>query len=438
MAITILTQPASSALVAAYRPIVFTMIADQQPNNVGACPVIMCDVYLNGLYYSSISVTDYEIIVAFFTFYQYTFDIQDKLQEFLNCYFARMYATRGDMEDATQELYSVRVQCKFRESYVDANGFTRFYGTAPVQGTKYTAPVAGTGTVSSNIFYCINASLTHLDNQDLATHLSYYKEIFQVTYALSHRPNSNAGLTVGNGKYYIAKEDNDFAFCFSNAYSATNWLVTVAGTYKNGTSFTSASVPYVLSVSPLQNKVYSINGGIASLRQYITGVNWDEVKEYEVFVSAPFFQAIRQRYTVIDGCERIRIFFRNKLGTWDGISFEYAEGTTTTKSDVYQKSLPLSLTNKAFHGQQRLQATQDEFMAVQCKEYGERDQDWIKELLDTPVAYVQWPGGQGQAAGLLPIVILDSEVRTLKNNDRYEYLLMLKYKLSNNTPSLRI
>lgn len=439
MAITITEQPTSGTLVAAYRPIKFVLIADQQPLNVGACPVIMADVYLNGLYYASFSVTDYEIVVAFFTYYYYTFDIQDKLQEYLDLYFARMYEqTKGDMENQIDETFSARVQVKFREGYIDANGFTKFYGTAPVMGTKYTAPVAGTGTVTSNIFYCIAASLKHLDNMDLPTHLTYYKEAFQATYQLSHRPNNNAGLTVGGGKYYISRQDNDFVFCFSNGYSATTWLVGVAGTYRNGTTFTSAFKPYTLTVSPQINKVYSINGGIAALMQYIPYIDWANVIEYEVFVFDFFFQAMRQKYYIIDCCERVRLFFRNKLGTWDGISFEYAEETTTTESTKYQKSLPLTLTTKAARGTSRMQPTQGEVVTVQCKEYGEKDQDWIKELLDTPVAYVQWAGGQGQGYGLLPVNILDSEIKTLKNGDRYEYLLILKYEISNRTPSLRI
>lgn len=442
MSLAISIQPLANSVNAAYRPIYFLILADQQPTGgAGPSPVVIADVYINGVYYASESVTDYVIeVILGFTYYYYSFDIQDKIQEYLNANLARMYeGTVGDIErHDLREYYSAKVSVKFRESYIDADGFTVFYGTAPVKATKFTPAVAGTGTATSNDFYVLSASLRHEENMSLEAHLQYYKDPFQATLQLSHRPNIYyPGVRIGGGNYFVTKKDHDFVFCFSMGYDSTTWLVNVSGKYRNGTTFTTPFLPYPNTTPPADWRVYSIDGGIAGLLTWIPGVDWDNVVEYDVYVFAFFFQAIQQHYIVQNNCERVRIFFRNKAGAWDGINFEYAEEQTKTQSGQYQTSLPAVMDTKAVTGINRLQPRQGETVTVQCKEYGEKDINWIKELLDTPRAYIQWDGKEGQPAGLLPIKIEDSDIKTLKNDERFEYLIILKYINPNEVISLR-
>jgi hypothetical protein len=447
MAIYLYQQPASNTLVAAYRPIVFSFLGSQQPNNSDACPVIMVDVYINGKYSSSISVTDYEKYSFFGGFiFTYAVDIQDKIQEVLNSNFARLYEnTSGDMENSTNETFSCSVQVMFREGYVDASGFTQFYGTAPIQGTKFTLPIAGIGTATSNVFYALNATLQHEDNQNLGLHLDTVKDPFQTTYALSHRPNfmTYINKTIGGGKYFICSNDNDYIFCFSNNNTPSPWYMQVIGKYKNGTTFNTwpQIVNYPTTTTPSAGyKVYSFNAGIPNLRNVFGGVKWNDVVEYEVFVFALFFQAMRQYYYVNQcGCcdDHTRIFFLNNLGTYDGINFEYKQEISKTESTQYQSSLPAVMSGKSATGLNRYQPKQNEFCEVQCKCYGEADMNFIKELLGTPRAYLQWEGTQGQSKSLLPILIEDSEIVTLKNKDAYEYIITIKYRMSNERINLR-
>ena len=56
---------------------------------------------------------------------------------------------------------------------------------------------------------------------------------------------------------------------------------------------------------------------------------------------------------------------------------------------------------------------------------------WIKELLSTPAAWVQWQGIEGQADNYIPIVIADAKVITRKLEERYMYEIQIEYKLSN-------
>lgn len=446
MAINIIDQPASDDLVAAYRPILFLLDANQLPNNTGAAPVVYADIYFDGVYYSSLSVTDYDpLVVWIFAFNFYTIDIQDKVQEYLKSKFARMYEqTDGDMERL--DYFSCQVVVKFREGYVDTNGFTQTYGTAPVQGTKTSAPVAGTGTATSVTFYATNSGLTHEDNPDFLLHLAEYKDPFQTTQQLSHRPNYMTYIEkiVGGGKYNVTKFDDDFIFWFQdNTAAPLPYYLSVIGKYKNGTTFNTwpSMQPLYNPSSPLPNKVYSFNAGIPNLRKLFAYVQWDNVVEYEVFVFDVFFQAARQYYYVTQQCqdEYKRVFFLNSLGTWDGINVECIKEINKTSSEQYQaagRTYWDGTTSKAIQGVTRMQPKQSDLFEATCKYYSEKDMYWLKELLATPRAYIQW-SAPGQPKSLLPITIEDIDTPTLKTEDRYEYVVTLKFRLSNERINLR-
>jgi hypothetical protein len=194
--------------------------------------------------------------------------------------------------------------------------------------------------------------------------------------------------------------------------------------------------------------VYSFNAGVPNMRSLFPSVQWDDVVEYEVVVFyytlgfGWLLDVMRQYYYVEHGCcdEHVRIFFLNNLGTYDGINFKHRQETNKTVSEGWQKS-PLPQTNpnasESYHSVNRMQPRQNDVYEVYCNAYDEKDMNWIKELLGTPRAYLQWKGIQGQPDGLLPIVIQDSEIVTLKNKDRYEYVITLKYSLSNERINLR-
>lgn len=447
MAVALLTYPDPSDVRFAYRPIVFQVVANQQPASSAATPIIFADVYFDNVYYGSISSTDYEIVTFWiFTFYIYTFDIQDMVQEYLNSNFARVfeYSGLGDQEDPASEKYSTKVRVEFREGYLDADGFTQLYGTAPVKGTKYTAPSSGTGTEVSPDFYVINGTVRHRDNFFPLQHFPDYMDPFQagMSLQLTHRPNyiAFANKTIGGGKYYVTKNDDDFLFWFSYGYVPT-WYVSVVVKYKNGSSFTPAYITYPATTTTAQSfRVYWINGGIPFLRLKFPTVQWDNVVEYELFVFAPFLQLARQTYTIENNCERIRLFFRNGPGAYDGINFEYVEEMTKVEAGRVLYSTPLIETNgvKVGGGTARLQASQSETFTAQCKQYTEKDQEWLKELFQSPRAYIQSDQVQGTPRALLPVIIENAEFKTLKNDGRYEYLTVIKFSLSNETIPARI
>lgn len=185
-------QPATGQLIAAYRPIVFKVQATATDGGVTP-PFVVCDIYIADVYYKSIIRTAAESIESTYSIFQ--FDIADALQEYLQADLATI-----DNNNLLQAPHtSAKVFCRFRSSDIDADGFTVEEPTKPVQGTKNTSPVAGTGT-QSNSFFAINSALQHEDNQNLALHLAAYKQgIWSPNaFPLTHR-----------NRYYFCDNDSD-------------------------------------------------------------------------------------------------------------------------------------------------------------------------------------------------------------------------------------
>jgi hypothetical protein len=174
---SIVSQPSANSLNAAYRPILFTITATATGG--GIPPVVYCDVYFNDIYYKTFGKTQYKTPTT------WEFDIQDAAQEYLKKYLeANGQSLVLDIADVL-----AKTQCKFRSSGFDVEGLIQPEDIAPVQGTLDVDPVPGTGTVS-NVFYSLNVTLQHEDNQDVALHLASYRQGTWAagTYPLTHRP----------------------------------------------------------------------------------------------------------------------------------------------------------------------------------------------------------------------------------------------------------
>lgn len=199
-------QPATSQLIAAYRPIIFQVQATRT-DGAAQPPYVSCDIYIGDVYYKSVLRTAPETLTSEYSIFQ--FDISDALQEYLQPDLATL-----NNNDVLQAVHtSGKVFCRFRSSGLDSDGFTVEEGTRPVQGTKFTDPVAGTGT-QSNTFFVVNSALQHEDNQNLATHLTAYKtgEWANNAFPLTHR-----------NRYYFCNNDSDhFPFIYTGDCLATD------------------------------------------------------------------------------------------------------------------------------------------------------------------------------------------------------------------------
>lgn len=218
--ISIPYQPATSQLLAAYRPVVFKVQATRT-DGAAQPPYVSCDIYIADVYYKSVIRTAPESITNEYSIFQ--FDISDALQEYLQPDLATL--NNSNMLQAPH--MSAKVFCRFRSSGLDSDGFTVEEGTKPVQGTKFTNPVSGTGT-QSNTLFAINAALQHEDNQNLASHLNAYK---QGQWA------ANAFPLTHRNRYFFCNNDSDhFPFIYSGDCLQTDIIMNYR--LKGQTSFT--------------------------------------------------------------------------------------------------------------------------------------------------------------------------------------------------------
>lgn len=170
MAITIVYQKPSDSLNVAYRPVVFQCNAAITGATIDNYlpPVVYCDIYVNGVYYKTVSKTQF--ISKTSTYGVFEFDIQDAIQVIMSY-------NLPNIEGSIIEEFSntiKKVYAKFRNAKFDANGFVQSEQLAPIQATSTNDAVDGEGE-QSNEFYVINSTIQHEDNQEAAAFLGSFK-----------------------------------------------------------------------------------------------------------------------------------------------------------------------------------------------------------------------------------------------------------------------
>lgn len=220
-------------LSAAYRPIVFDVAAT---NTDGSAipPVVYCDIYFNGVFYKTISKSQYMENTGSATIFR--FDIQDAAQEFLGKFLPNLAGS----EIVTAPPLFVSCVCLFRSSGYDTEGFILPEGTAPIQGTGDMNPVAGTGS-NSAVFDIINATLQHNQSQELRTHLAAWRlegpwDPDNRCMPLTHRPLN----------YYLCPGDSDY---FPIVTDKNPVRLAIEVIYKDGTGDTGTTDPVCVPVT---------------------------------------------------------------------------------------------------------------------------------------------------------------------------------------------
>lgn len=200
------TLTTGEQIYVAYRPVLFTVTASSSSGEPQP-PVVYCDIYFNGIFYKTISKTQFESSDGIEG--SYLFDIQDACQEFLQA----PISPNGGTAILEVPVAIVSVICSFRSSGFDTDGFIVPDGTPPVQGTDDEDPVAGSGGVDADEIFVFNGTLQHTDNQTLADHFAAYSRLIDDggwaagTYPLTHRPLNGYFLCPGDNDYYPILSD---------------------------------------------------------------------------------------------------------------------------------------------------------------------------------------------------------------------------------------
>lgn len=167
-------------------------------------------------------------------------------------------------------------------------------------------------------------------------------------------------------------------------------------------------------------------------------VDWSEVTSYEITTKFKNDYSITVFNEISCCCseDKIRIHFINSLGRVDAINFNHKEESLETKSNTWQKSLGFPLT-KSDGGTQRFNMKSNETYKASNVCYREEDMEWIKELFNSPLAWIEWKGTEGQPDDYIPIAVLDKKVIIRKKENRYIYEIQIDFAMANENTHLR-
>ena len=353
----------------------------------------------------------------------WSFDIQDAIQEILG----KSIGINGGGILYNPSIITSLIYCKFRVCGYDANGFISSEVSAPIQASGKLPSINGGGT-QSNSFYVLNSSLQHINNQDLATHLSAYFvntrgiSTWNNAYPVTHRP----------AKYPLSLYDSDYyPFIYMGATVNTS-ILRIKYKIKGLNVYKEAEVSFVYQL--IMGSIYGLANGPKNLKVLFPGIEWLQIDEYflELWTAAPL-QILSTNANSIKSYtdNSVRLHFLNYLGTYDAVTFNRANIEHEDSASSFQKTLsyPLSKTD-ASHS--RLNLKSNDTYEVRTIDYLEADQAWLKELKDSPSVFIEWTGIEGQADDYLPVSMETGKVTLMKNtiND-FIYEFGVKFKLSN-------
>lgn len=177
--------------------------------------------------------------------------------------------------------------------------------------------------------------------------------------------------------------------------------------------------------------VYFIPSGITNLSTIFPSLNFNDIESYRLVMldGSSTVIATSNKFLVRKACpDDIKIHFVNSLGGIDSVPFNKMGIDTDSKSDTYQKPISIPLV-RSQHSINRFDIRTNDIYTV-SQEFQENEMEWIKELISTPFAWIEWKGEDGEPDDYLPIVIADKRVRTFQHDERYYYNIEIDFYLS--------
>lgn len=169
-------------------------------------------------------------------------------------------------------------------------------------------------------------------------------------------------------------------------------------------------------------------------------IDWNNVEEYFITLKDEDDLPIATSGLHAMGCygeDTYRVHFLNKAaGCFDAINFNRVPITHESTSSTFQRPLPASF-QKTDTGVERHNIKSNETLDALSQSYPEEAMDWLCELADSPVAFLEWAGTQGQADSFIPLVIKDTRIIKRKTENRFVYDFRLQFQMSNSNLTIR-
>lgn len=184
---------------------------------------------------------------------------------------------------------------------------------------------------------------------------------------------------------------------------------------------------------------YYIPNGPTNLATYYPDLDFTTIASYWIEVLSGAGVIATTPLTELNGecCDdKVRIHFLNYLGAIDALNFKLSEDEHEAKSDRWTRPTKWDAADydaggggliRSLHGQNRFNVKANNTLNLILSDYEERDMGWVDELIDSPLAWIEWPGlpftGSGSGGDVtpdyLPIIIEDARVKNKKAADAY-------------------
>lgn len=186
------------------------------------------------------------------------------------------------------------------------------------------------------------------------------------------------------------------------------------------------------------SKVIYIPNGPKNLAGLFPDIKFRDIEQYTVQLREASGASLCESTTnVIVLCEdEVNVHFINYLGSIDTIPFLLIVKESESKSSEFERSTSYPLV-RSDHSFNRFNIKANDTFTLRTIEYSENEMEWMKELFESPLAWMEWPGQQGEPDDYLPIVVLDSKFQEVKEDERYTYEVTLACKLSHERILLR-
>lgn len=197
----------------------------------------------------------------------------------------------------------------------------------------------------------------------------------------------------------------------------------------------------------MAKKIYYIPEGIPNLKPLFPGLDLDSVEEWSVIIKNKSGNTIAQTGRNVMGCccnenDKVRMYFVNDIGEIDSLNLTKVQKTDDVKSSSWKKSKPFPF-DPTSGGTYRSDITDTETFESETICYGEKDQEWISELMRTPLAWIEVLDRSDSSdniypkKNLVPVLIKDTKFVKRKNKDRFQYVVKVEFSMSNEANTKR-
>lgn len=442
---SIISQPPPS-LRSAYVPHLITVRGFDFATSHNS--VVYFDVYINGVYYKTITSTT---PTNFLFHKRWTVDIKDALQEYLTSRPPQPLDFAGAgmavRDFGTIAEYFVRVR-----GNTIANGVATPDGPVPVQATVGNGAQSGGGTQTLP-WTAVNVPLQHEDDQRLNVHLAtipHYTHPGLLTFLYPLTKRQELHLTAEDYGFFPMIADLSPYLGDPTGQLHLRFVTDQGVEYQPSGgpfyNFFEKSV-YYLPIGPrnLRGYAWAIGGAPqsgATITALFQSMPWYKVRLYQND-SSPLGQLVYETPRIyLKKClgDYKRVHFVNACGHYEAVNFGDWEETSIVASSTWEKPLAgvATMGNKSSGGVQRFNVRSNERTTL-LGWFEEKDLPMLKELQTTPQAYLEFKSTTqgGPAADYLPIHILDTEITTRKLEQRYVYEVALQYDMGHSNIHLR-